>query len=394
MRQCPTRCAAIVVLAKLPLMRHVWSNGMSVFRRDKAKFALQEMGLFPAARVAYHLLNGDILRRLLNVDIRRQRALVRKLEIAYSSGTVPAIVEHASPYQWANACQDLWNAGRIDIVEYVARYLHAIYPELTYLSTLVGLFDAVPRHLPAPLAFCDDPAAEIQIVRRPDCEAVLLCFCAQHGNLGLPVNFVHQWLGRLPVSIVYIKDLRDLGGACGYATLGPDRKSALTALRRIASEVGGKRIYTLGFSLGGYPAMYYGLGLGAVAVLNLAGATDLTASFVDSFGLVGPGRLSIREAAPDYATNLRESYVSAAHKPRVLIAYGAGNPEDRGQAERMVGLPNVELMALDYGGHNVIDRLIRRGKFMPLLHRLLSTERMVVLCYPSGANFTDQALVK
>ena len=73
---------------------------------------------------------------------RLEVALVRELEAAFSSGTAPAVVPHARGYQWANACHDLFEAGRIDIVEYAARYLHPFYPELTYLTTLVALFDA------------------------------------------------------------------------------------------------------------------------------------------------------------------------------------------------------------------------------------------------------------
>jgi hypothetical protein len=309
------------------------------------------------------------------VHQRLEVALVSELEVAHSSGTAPAVVAHASGYQWANACQDLFEAGRIDIVEYAARYLRPIYPELTYLTTLVALFEAMPRHPPAPLAFRNEPTEEIQVVRRSDCDTVLLCFCAAEGTLGLPVNFIHQWLGRLPTSLVYIKDLRNLCGGCGFSTLGPDRASAVAAFRRIAGKIGGKRIYALGVSLGGYPALYYGLELGAVSVLSLAGATDYTPEFVNTLGPIPQAYLNLRERAPDYIRNLRDSCASALHKTRVLIAYGAGNPRDRQQAERIAGLPNVELIAVDYAQHNVIEPLIRQRDFLPLLDRFLSTRR-------------------
>jgi hypothetical protein len=327
-------------------------------------------------------------RKLLNFTGRlagggiegRQRiedALVREMEIAHSSGTAPAVVARASPYQWANACHDLFEAGRIDILERAARHLHAVYPELTYLRTLVALFDAMPRHLPAPLAFCDDPTSAIQIVRRPDCDNVLLCFCAAEGTLGLPLNFVHQWIGRLPASLVYIKDFRDLSGACGFPTLGPDRAAAVAAFRRIADEIGAMRIYTLGVSLGGYAALYYGLELGAVSVLSLGGATDYTPEFVNRLGPVPHKYLNLSERAPDYARNLRDACVAAVHKTRILLAYSVGYPRDRLQAERIAGLPNVELVGVDYAQHNVVDPLIRRREFLPLLCRLLSTERIM-----------------
>jgi hypothetical protein len=309
----------------------------------------------------------------VDADVRLEIALVRELKIAYSSGSAIAVVEHALPYQWANACHDLFELGRLDILEFAVRHLHAIYPELTYLATLQAFFDAIPRDLPEPLAFCEDPKAEIQIVLRPNCDKVLLCFCACQGTLGLPVNLIHQWLGRSPASLVYIKDLRNYWGGCGFPALGPDRTSAIAAFRRIADQVGGKRIYTLGVSHGGYAALHYGLELGAVAVLNLAGATDLTPDFVTSLGPIHKEYLTLRELAPDYTVNLRDSYAAAPRKPHVFLAYSAGHPRDRRQAERMAGLPNVELVEVDYAQHNAIDPLIRSRELMPLLARLLST---------------------
>jgi hypothetical protein len=303
---------------------------------------------------------------------RLEIALVRELENAYSSGTPVAVVAHAAPYQWANACHDLFEAGRIDILEFAVRHLHAIYPELTYLSTMLAMYDAMPSHLPPPLPFCEDPTAEIQIIQRSDCDKVLLCFCACRGTLGLPVNFVHQWLGRLPVSLVYIKDLRNLAGGCGFPTLGQDRASAVAAFRRIVDEIGGKEIYTLGVSLGGYAALYYGLQLGAVSALSLGGATDFTPDFVNSLGPVKQEYRDLWEFAPDDAKNLRDYYEPALKKPRVMMAYGAANPRDRRQAGQMAGMPNVELTPIDYAQHNVIEPLIRNHELMPLLERHLS----------------------
>jgi hypothetical protein len=304
---------------------------------------------------------------------RLEVALVRELESAYSSGSAILVIAHASPYQWANACHDLFEANRFDVLEYAVRRLHPIYPELTYLATLQALFDAIPRDMPPPLAFNEDPTAEIQIVRRADCEAVLLCFCACQGTLGLPVNFMHQWLGRAQASLVYIKDFRELWGGCGFPTLGPDPAAAVTGLRRIVQEIGATRIYTLGVSRGGYGALYYGLELDAVAVLNLAGDIDLTPAFVESLGPVSPDYLHLRRHAPDYMRNLRDSYASALHRPRVLCAYSAGYPRDRRQAERLAGLPDVELIPVEHAQHNVLDPLIRSGQLLPLVDRLLSS---------------------
>ena len=190
--------------------------------------------------------------------------------------------------------------------------------------------------------------------------------------MGLPVNFVHQWLGRVPASLVYIKDLRNLAGGCGFPTLGPGRASATAAFLRIADEIGGKEIYTFGVSLGGYAALYYGLQLGAVSALSLGSATDYTPDFINSQGPVKQETRDLWEFASDYAVSLRDCYEQALKKPRVMIAYGAANPRDRGQAKRMAGMPNVELLPMDYAQHNVIEPLIRNHELMPLLERHLS----------------------
>lgn len=295
-----------------------------------------------------------------------------ELEISFRHGRLPAL-DHATPHEWALACHEFFDGGRLDIAEYAARYLHPIYPELEFLSTLVALFDAVPDHLPPAAPFRDDPDADIQVVHRPDAEAVVLCFCARQGTLGLPLNFVHHWLGRLPASLVYLKDFRNLGGALGYPSLGGDRQASVGALRRMSHDLGATRFYALGVSFGGYAALHYGLQIGAEAVLSLAGWTDLTRDSSDMPIFDVPFGQRVRDQAPDYACDLQISYAAAERRPRALLAFSAGYPHDRRQAERMARLPGVELVPVrDYSRHNVVDPLIRRREFLPLLLRLIS----------------------
>ena len=85
--------------------------------------------------------------------------------------------------------------------------------------------------------------------------------------------------------------------------------------------------------------------------------------------------INLRRLAPDYVINLRDRYQSARYTPRALIAYSANHPADRRQAERMAGLPNVELVSINHAQHNVIEPLIRNRDFMPLLERLVCPER-------------------
>ena len=305
------------------------------------------------------------------------------LTAACASGQAPDLAV-GNYTQWGGGCHQLWEAGRIDVVEYSARLLQAVFPELTYIESLVAFFDGVPRHLPAPVPFEDDPAAEIQIVRNRGSDTLLMCFCARYGTLGLPLNFIHQWLGRLPVNLMYIKDFRHISGGCGYPSLGADRAEAIAAFQRIAGELRCQQIYTFGVSLGGYSALYYGLRLNAVAVLNLAGLTDLTPSFVDSLGPVSREHLDLRRLAPDYLRNMRELYASRQFRPRVFNAYSISSPLDRLQAQQMAGLDGVELVGVDGVPHNVIEPLIRTRQLMPLLRRFIKAPRLTEGTDPVG----------
>jgi hypothetical protein len=113
-----------------------------------------------------------------------------------------------------------------------------------------------------------------------------------------------------------------------------------------------------------------------VGVLSLAGATDLTPGFIERLGPVSPTYRNLLQQAPDYTKSLYQDYASAQHKPHVLLAFSADNYRDCQHAERMLGLPNVELFPVRGSTqHNVVDPLIRQGEYLRLLHRLLSKSR-------------------
>lgn len=302
--------------------------------------------------------------------------LIRELEIAHSK-RLPVEFDRASPVQWAAACHALWDGGRVAIAEHTAVHLQARYPEMAYFAWLTELFRAVPTDMPLPIPFTDRPEEEIQCLIRPNCRSILLVFCAREGTLGHPLNFVHQWLGRLPASLIYIKDVRNLCGAAGFSTLGPDRASSVVALREMIRACGAERICTLGVSMGGYAALSYGLDLGARAALCLAGATDLTPEFMKQLGPLPAEYIALRKQAPDYLRNLRDAYAAAEQSPAVMIAYSAGHDQDRMRAMQMAGLPNVEILAVDHAAHNVVDPLIRRKMFLPLLQSLLTMKAYV-----------------
>src|SRR5258708_29348592 len=84
-------------------------------------------------------------------------------------------LELATPNRWAAACHYLFEAGEVAVLDHVVPLLHAAFPRLPFLNTLKAFFDGMPRSSPPAIPFKDDPPAQVQVLRRPDCEATLLC---------------------------------------------------------------------------------------------------------------------------------------------------------------------------------------------------------------------------
>ena len=97
--------------------------------------------------------------------------------------------------------------------------------------------------------------------------------------------------------------------------------------------------------------------------------------FVNQVGSVPRVYFDLLRLAPDYAKSLQKPIRRPGRRrPSTLIAFNAGFPRDCQQATRMAGVPNVELIGIDAAKHNVVDSLIRQGKFLALLQRLLARE--------------------
>ncbi|MBA3341774.1 MAG: hypothetical protein H0T48_08050 [Gemmatimonadaceae bacterium] len=190
---------------------------------------------------------------------------------------------------------------------------------------------------------------------------------------GLPVAVVHRWLGRLPVSIIYLRDFREIAGGVGFPSLGPDRATSVEGLKQLTSDIGARRIYTYGNSAGAFPALHYGLNVGARAVLCMAGPTTLTREFNEDMPTFGKTLSRGPAEVPEYAVDMRPLYAAAENPPKVLFVYGTGFPRDRRWAENMGGLPSVQLVPIEgLAEHNVVVPSITSGIFPGLLSRFIA----------------------
>jgi hypothetical protein len=297
---------------------------------------------------------------------------VKARAIAHSLRSGRALdLSRSTPAQWARAVDRLCLDGDIDAAAHGARCLHAAFPRFEFAAKLSKCFDFLPAAADQ-LPFKDDLGRDLQVVANPAADAVLIVFCGRFHRIGMSLSAMHRWFGRLPASLVYLRDFRHLFYLSGLPSLGANRDDTIAALRRMVASLNGRRILCLGASAGTYPALHYGLDLGAEAVVGLSGAIDLSVDF--NARLTGAETIArLHAELPAAAIDLRRAYATAPKPPRARIAYGADNWDDRLHAESMRGLSTVRLEAVDAcDNHNVTLELIRRGQFEPMLNWLLS----------------------
>ena len=136
--------------------------------------------------------------------------LTREIEAAF--------VERRAPFfpmgnlaGWCDALYGVLNYGELEQVTHAIRHAGGALRACQFVRNTSLSLELMPpvdeRYLP----FRDDWSKDVQIVPRKNAETVMLVFSGRGvPGLGMPTNMVHRWLGRLPVSLVYLRDLVDV----------------------------------------------------------------------------------------------------------------------------------------------------------------------------------------
>jgi hypothetical protein len=289
-------------------------------------------------------------------------ALLSEVETAFRERRAPfsAMADVAG---WCAALNETLARGQLEAAVHAAGHLGTAFPTSNYVRNLCQIFERMPPADDSYVPFQDLYWKDVQIARRDNAKTVLFVFCGRQHKPGLPVCMIHRWLGRLPVSVVYLRDFRAMHYLTGISSLGQDRRATLDSLRGIAASVGGRRSLCYGNSGGVFAALHYGLDLECEAVLCLSGVTNLATDFNCRLRSAGSVAQLNREL-PGQVIDLQQAYRAAKRPPRARIVYAEHNWDDRLQAEHMADLPTVELQAVrDTSSHNVIADLIYRGEY-------------------------------
>ncbi len=276
---------------------------------------------------------------------------------------------------WARAVSLLLTMGRLDAGRKALEGLMQAVPDLRSTATFAGLFDLMPPITRQP-KFVNDINAERQVVRVPGADTALICF-AGRGIIGtgVPLPMLHRWLGLLGVHLIYLRTNREqLLYMTGLETLGPDRPSTVAALKRTLEEIGARRAFCYGNSAGGFAALHYAVELAADGAIGMAAATNMDPAFTSHLNLRNVSAQLARRM-PGEPLDLKPMYAAADPRPRLLLAYGERNWDDRLYAEHMADLDGVETHEIaGYGSHHVISELMLRGDYLPLLQRFMGIE--------------------
>lgn len=271
---------------------------------------------------------------------------------------------------WVPGLHELIDRGHLDAAAYAVPRLTAAWPQVPYLDYMAFVF----RHLPRAVdngrePFVDDPSSDVQIVRTPGADAVVIAFCGARHHLGISLNLSDRWFAQLASHVIYLRDWQKVGFTGGVATLGRDLETTVAALTELVSDLGARRVLCLGNSAGGSGALRYASALGAKRVLALAPMT----------GGRKYARLVAPHVPPDGATpwgDLKPLYRNG-NGVRAHIMYGEKNAGDRQQCVRMAGLPGVTVEALaTWESHHLIAGLIRAGRLERVLHWLMSGKKV------------------
>lgn len=247
-------------------------------------------------------------------------------------------------------------------------FLASVGETLTPVGGAVALARLVRFAPPTPPGqaeneFADDPAVDVQIVRRPGARAVLFVFGGGANGFNGPFRLAHQWFRRLAAHVVYLRDFDGMFYTGGIRSLGESPRRAIAGLSAIAAELDAERILCAGSSSGSFGALRYALDLQADGVLCLAGATRLDESaerILARHRTLHPGAEPIDAAAFD----LPSLYAAAARRPGVRIVFGEKNEHDSIEATNMAGIGGVELHPVaDATRHGILQSLLRSRGF-------------------------------
>lgn len=216
-------------------------------------------------------------------------------------------------------------------------------------------------------------SSEIQISRSPNSEWVVLVFLGLANQAMMPISIFDRFFAALDCTALYIRDNQRLLGNAGIKSVGETFEDTVRYLRNKISELGGRRLMIVGSSAGGFPALRYGLELGAEKILCFSGPTNVTAEFAADDGRVALVAKRL-EIFPPEVLDMKPHVIKANGRSQIHLVYGDAHAQDTMHALHLQGCPEVHFHPLaGLKGHGSILELLQQRGLLPLLIQLTET---------------------
>ena len=174
--------------------------------------------------------------------------------------------------------------------------------------------------------------------------------------------------------VIMIKDPSRCFGLCDIPRLGKDFEANIARMKRILKELGVEKLYSLGFSSGGFAAMKFALALEAEGVLCFSSPTSLDIEDEPGSSISKYPQLALLyRKARHLGTSMVREYNAKSPHPGVILVFGAEHARDKYFAEHMAPVAGVELEPLSgHQLHATFIEAVSRGMFASLFARMLA----------------------
>lgn len=301
-----------------------------------------------------HLM--QVRQREENAPIQSAKRLRRYLEEAHARGR-PVRAGRSSQTHWMTAMRALVKAGRLDVVTHALDPLASAYPGNPYLRNLQDMLSHLPDDSEHPTRFGEDGSL-MQVVPFEGATILVVIFADTYAS-----SLVHRWLHAAGVHAVYLRDTLPRLFTSGAPGLADGFDETIVALRALATSLGAKRIVFFGGSMWGYPAIRYALEMEGARALAYSPLTYIEEERIDFVIERARERGMTRVTAQDVrAIDLAPHVQGGGGRAAIRILYGADNPHDRDQAERLKDCPAVTLEPLEGAkAHNMLNACLQDG---------------------------------
>lgn len=272
------------------------------------------------------------------------------VSIATSFQVQPQPAETASPHRpgWGARIQE-GNA-----------LLGELFPELVAETTL-------PTDL-------DYNRSSMLVAPWPGATKVLITFGGNTGYLMLPPPIVTLQ----DTHLIAIRDPQRCFAMCGVPGLGATYGDCVANLRVLIEALGGPEIYVTGVSAGGYPALRFGLDLGAQGVLGFSAPTTLDLADDPGADLSRyPQLTALYRQQPDIPLDLAKLYAATLPRPRAMLLFSMSNDRDTWLVDRMRPIEGIEAEPVaNEAGHRVFVWLNAANAIPSYFDRLFALRRL------------------